>query len=81
MVHFTGVTNCDVETLIDNWLNNTFEPTIGRYNDHNGKIRFRLNIGTVKPPTKKLQVPNYGKTELDELQNLSIRECSFVLKK
>ena len=45
-----------------------FEPRIGRYNDNSGKVRFRINIGSVKPPTKKLQVPCYSKNNLDELQ-------------
>ena len=45
-----------------------FAPTIGRYNDKSGKVRFRINIGSAKPPTRKLHVPNYGKNNLDELQ-------------
>ena len=45
-----------------------FEPVIGRYNDKSGKVRFRINIGSAKPPTKKLQVPCYSKNNLDALQ-------------
>ena len=45
-----------------------FEPTIGRYNDKAGKIRARVNLGKVVPPTRKLQVPRYDKNNLDKLQ-------------
>ena len=45
-----------------------FEPTIGRYNDRAGKIRARVNLGKVVPPTRKLQVPKYDKNNLDLLQ-------------
>ena len=47
-----------------------FEPVIGRYNDNSGKVRFRINFGSAKPPTKKLQVPCYSKNNLNELQEL-----------
>ena len=45
-----------------------FEPTIGRYNDKAGKVRARVNLGKVVPPTRKLQVPKYDKNNLDLLQ-------------
>ena len=46
-----------------------FEPTIGRYNDKAGKVRARVNLGKVVPPTRKLQVPMYDKNNLDLLQD------------
>ena len=45
-----------------------FEPVIGRYNDSAGKVRARVNLGKVAPPTRKLQVPQYDKKNLDLLQ-------------
>ena len=45
-----------------------FEPVIGRYNDSAGKVRARVNLGKVIPPTRKLQVPQYDKNNLDLLQ-------------
>ena len=46
-----------------------FEPVIGRYNDASGRVRARVNIGKVVPPTRKLQVPRYDKGNLDLLQD------------
>ena len=45
-----------------------FEPSIGRYNDASGKVRARVNLGKVVPPTRKLHVPQYDKNNLDLLQ-------------
>ena len=45
-----------------------FESVIGRYNDNSGKVRARVNIGTATPPTKKLKVPQYSRSNLLELQ-------------
>ena len=45
-----------------------FEPVIGRYNDASGKVRARVNLGKVVPPTRKLQVPQYDRNNLDLLQ-------------
>ena len=50
-------------------FDDVFQPTIGRYNDYNGKVRARVNIGATKPPPKKLHAPNYCKNNLDELQD------------
>ena len=50
-------------------FDDVFQPMIGRYNDYNGKVRARVNIGTTKPPPKKLHAPNYSKNNLDELQD------------
>ena len=47
-----------------------FEPVIGRYNDHSGKVRARINITINKPPTRKLQVPDYCHNDQDLLQEL-----------
>ncbi len=46
-----------------------FEPVIGRYNDFDGKVRARVNLGRTVPPTRKLQVPRYDKKNLDLLQD------------
>ena len=46
-----------------------FEPTIGRYNDRDGKVRARVNLGKTTPPTRKVQVPQYDKNNLDVLQD------------
>ena len=45
-----------------------FEDIIGRYNDKSGKVRSRILINSVSPPTRKLRVPNYCKNNLDALQ-------------
>ena len=47
---------------------NVFEPVIGRYNDLSGKVRARINISVNKPPTRKLQVPQYCHKDLELLQ-------------
>ena len=46
-----------------------FESIIGRYNDHAGKVRSRILISSVNPPTRKLRVPNYCKNNMDALQD------------
>ena len=46
-----------------------FEPIIGRYNDHSGKVRARINIAVNKPPTRKLQVPDYCHKDQELLQD------------
>ena len=46
-----------------------FHPSIGCYNDASGKVRARVNIGPVNPPTKKLHVPNYSQANLQLLQS------------
>ena len=47
-----------------------FEPVIGRYNDSAGRVRARVNLGKVVPPTRKLQAPQYDKNNLDQLQDM-----------
>ena len=46
-----------------------FQPVIGRYNDAAGKVRARVNIGRVVPPSRKLQVPCYDKKNQQLLQD------------
>ena len=46
-----------------------FNPKISQYNDFSGKVRARINITMNKPPTRKLQVPNYGHKDLQLLQD------------
>ncbi len=45
-----------------------FENKIGRYNDASGKVRSRIIISNVMPPTRKLRVPNYCKNSMEKLQ-------------
>ena len=44
-------------------FDSVFEPIIGKYNDFSGKVRARINIGQSSPPTRKLHVPNSGKSD------------------
>ena len=46
-----------------------FANEIGRYNDHSGKVRARVNIGSAKPPTRKVNIPNYCPKSMHELQD------------
>ena len=48
---------------------NVFEPTIGRYNGHSGKLKARILFGSTVPPAKKLHAPSYGKENLQLLQD------------
>ena len=48
---------------------NVFEPTIGRYNGHSGKLKARILFGSTVPPSKKLHAPIYGKDDLQLLQD------------
>ena len=49
--------------------NTVFQPIIGRYNDSSGVVRARVNIGKNVPPTRKLKVPTYSNSNLQDLQN------------
>ena len=57
-----------------------FRPVIGRYNDHAGKVRARVNIGKVVPPARKLQAPCYDRKNMmsckKNLTNLNHRVYS-----
>ena len=67
------------EQLTEEWRNNfkvlheqkkeAFANTIGRYNDFSGKVRARVNIGCAKPPTRKINIPNYCPKSMHELQD------------
>ena len=46
-----------------------FANKIGRYNDHSGKVRARVNIGCARPPTRKVNIPNYCPKSMHELQD------------
>ena len=66
---------CNLHSEFDD----VFQPTIGRYNDYNGKVRARVNVGDTKPPPKKLHAPNYSKSNLEELQDkFDELECQGV---
>ena len=60
-------------------FDSVFEPTTGCYNDSSGRIRARVNILTVHPPTKKLHVPNYSNSNSQLLQSkFDELECQGV---
>ena len=42
---------------------------VGRYNDFSGKVRARVNIGSAKPPTRKINIPNYCPKSMHDLQD------------
>lgn len=46
-----------------------FLPTITQYNDHSGVVRARVNFGRNAPPSRKLKVPRYSNSNLQELQD------------
>lgn len=48
-----------------------FNPTIGRYNDHSGRLRASINIGKVEPPTVKARLPDYDDDTMHRLQEKS----------
>ena len=50
-------------------FDSVFEPVIGRYNDHSGRLRARVTFGPVLPPTRKLHAPCYGRDNLQLLQD------------
>ena len=54
---------------LHNLKKNAFADKIGRYNDHSGKVRARVNIGSAKPPTRKVNIPNYCPKSMHELQD------------
>ena len=47
-----------------------FADRIGRYNDFSGKVRARVNIGSAKPPTRKINIPNYCPKSMHDLQDM-----------
>ena len=51
-------------------FDDVFEPTIGRYNGHSGKLQARVLFGSAVPPSRKLHAPTYGKDNLEQLQSI-----------
>ena len=49
-------------------MDSVFEPSIGRYNGKAGHLKMKINFGSASPPVRKLHAPNYGKNNLDALQ-------------
>ena len=49
-------------------MDSVFEPNIGRYNGKAGHLKMKINFGSSTPPVRKLHAPNYGKNNLDALQ-------------
>ena len=50
-------------------MSEVFIPTIGQYNDYSGIVRSRVNFGKNVPPSRKLKVPRYSHSNLQELQD------------
>ena len=46
-----------------------FNPSMGRCTDAFGKVRARVNIGSVSPPNQKLRVPSYSSDHQQILQS------------
>ena len=59
----------DSFSSLHNTYASVFQPSIGRYNDHFGKVRARVNIGPVSPPNRKLRVPSYSPENQQILQS------------
>jgi hypothetical protein len=55
---------CDINLRYDD----TFNPTIAKYNGYSGKMEGVVNMGPVLPPQRKGRVPQYNKNRLVELQ-------------
>ena len=58
----------DKFTCLHQQFDALFHPSVGCYNDASGRVRARVNLGPVIPPTKKLHVPNYSQSNLQLLQ-------------
>lgn len=50
-------------------MSDVFLPTITQYNDYSGIVRARVNFGKNVPPSRKLKVPRYSNSNLQELQD------------
>ena len=46
-----------------------FNPIFSGYNGASGPFQAKVNMGPVLPPQRKGRMPQYSKTQLDELQN------------
>lgn len=49
-------------------FDNVFNPQFGVYNDRSGRIRAKLNLGKVIPPSRKPKLPIYTHSQLQLLQ-------------
>ena len=50
-------------------FDNVFNPQFGAYNDQSGRIRAKLNLGQVIPPSRKPKLPMYSHSQLQQLQD------------
>ena len=50
-------------------FDSVFEPFGGRYNGNSGRLKMRINFGSSTPPVRKLHAPNYGRDNLNALQD------------
>ena len=50
-------------------FDSVFQPFGGRYNGKSGRLKMKINFGPATPPVRKLHAPNYGKNNLDALQD------------
>ena len=63
-------------------FDNVFNPHFGVYNDRSGRIRAKLNLGQVIPPSQKHKLPHYSHSQLQQLQDEADKlECLDVLAK
>ena len=56
-----------IQTLKD--YDSVFNPMFSGYNGASGPFQAKVNMGPVLPPQRKGRMPQYSKTQLDELQN------------
>ena len=56
-----------IQTLKD--YDSVFNPIFSGYNGASGPFQAKVNMGPVLPPQRKGRMPQYSKTQLDELQN------------
>ena len=50
-------------------FDNVFNPQFGVYNNRSGRIRAKLNLGQVIPPSRKPKLPHYSHSQLQQLQD------------
>ena len=58
----------DKFTCLHQQFDALFHPSVSCYNDASGRVRARVNLSPVIPPTKKLPVPTYSQPNLQLLQ-------------
>ena len=59
---------CDIFNEANLSFDSVFEPFGGRYNGKSGRLKMKINFGSSTPPVRKLHAPNYGRDNLNALQ-------------